>query len=497
MMGDTSEIREMHSKATQTVQSHCIASKPDTGLVDRTKGIEHPVGRDKKSTIEPLMMSCEQNGSKNVHFSDGDLIQATNPEQCFMGMVLAMIKKMGHKAENCVWFQILASLLIVILAVLFSTPITLWPQHDVILHPEYWYEPICTIIFCICVLSAFNIGIECKYVLKIDMRSSLILQLRLLFSNSMGFLIPYVSVYLIWVCVMERRHPMPYIGELCLLIAQILKITLLWFLIPSRVIRDLGARRRVASYIVILLLRIGLHVKYKILSRLFIQIPVHTQWVVAFVLPMLKVLNSLFFTHLAFKMTGDRDLSLRLVMSSSVRILHSLEVTRLIASELTPTTAYILMGSECVPNLVCFIGIIKKRHIDNMARNEEEIDHALKRLALREFLEILIPAVYCISFIIAYHGPNASLLGNVKNGYWHYKEICDITIKLSRIAMFFSIDVYRCLIFSFILWYYSQLHMFKAYVYILRNFGILILFNLSAYNNHVMCYYHEGRLHVI
>ena len=248
----------MHSKATQTVQSNYVESTPDTGLVDRAKDIES-IGRDKKSTIEPLMMSCEQNVSRNVHFSDGDLIQARNSKQCFMDMVLAMIKTLGHKVENCVWFQILASLSIVILAVLFSTPITLWPQHDVILHPEYWYEPICPIIFCICVSSAFYIGIECMYVLKMDMRSSLILQFRLLFSNSMGFFIPYVSVYLIWVCVMGRRHPMPYIGELGLLIAQILKITLLWFFIPSRVIRDLGTRRRLSSYIVIMLLRIGLH----------------------------------------------------------------------------------------------------------------------------------------------------------------------------------------------------------------------------------------------
>ena len=195
MMGDTSEIKEMHSKATQTVQSNYIASKPDTGLVDRAKAIE-PINRDQKCTIEPSMISCEQNGSKNVHFSDGDLIQATNSNQCLMDMVLAMIEKMGHKVENCVWFQILASLSIVILAVLFSTPITLWPQHDVILHPEYWYEPICPIIFCICVSSAFYIGIECKYVLKIDMRSSLILQFRLILSNSMGFLIPVSYTHL-------------------------------------------------------------------------------------------------------------------------------------------------------------------------------------------------------------------------------------------------------------------------------------------------------------
>ena len=112
-MGDTSEIREMHSNATQTVQSNYIASTPDAGLVDRAKAFE-PIERDKKFTIEPLMMSCEQNGSKNVHFSDGDLIQATNSKQCLIDMALEMIEKMGNTVENCVWFQILASLSIVI-----------------------------------------------------------------------------------------------------------------------------------------------------------------------------------------------------------------------------------------------------------------------------------------------------------------------------------------------------------------------------------------------
>ena len=51
---------------------------------------------------------------------------------------------------------------------------------------------------------------------------------------------------------------------------------------------------------------------------------------------------------------------------------------------------------------------------------------ALKVLVLAETLEFIMPLAYMSCFIVAYYGPNANVLGNVKNGYWHYQATTGI-----------------------------------------------------------------------
>ena len=51
---------------------------------------------------------------------------------------------------------------------------------------------------------------------------------------------------------------------------------------------------------------------------------------------------------------------------------------------------------------------------------------ALKVLVLAETLEFIMPLGYMSCFIVAYFGPNANVLGNVKNGYWQYVETTGI-----------------------------------------------------------------------
>ena len=36
---------------------------------------------------------------------------------------------------------------------------------------------------------------------------------------------------------------------------------------------------------------------------------------------------------------------------------------------------------------------------------------------------VLFPNSYLVCFVAAYQGPNAGVLGNVGNGYWHYQVL--------------------------------------------------------------------------
>ena len=98
----------------------------------------------------------------------------------------------------------------------------------------------------------------------------------------------------------------------------------------------------------------------------------------------------------------------------------------------------------------------------------------------KEFLELSIPAVYCASFLMAYYGPNAEVLGNVKNGYWQFEKVEDVLAKLSSAGLFFCIDAIRGAIFALLLWFFSNLNMLETYCYIAHRYGFIMFLYISG-----------------
>ena len=83
---------------------------------------------------------------------------------------------------------------------------------------------------------------------------------------------------------------------------------------------------------------------------------------------------------------------------------------------------------DSAPNIFLFAKIIRLRGKIESSKTQEQKTCAesgimIDSLALKELFEVLIPSVYSITFIIAFYGPNAEVIGNVKNDYWQYKKV--------------------------------------------------------------------------
>ena len=97
-------------------------------------------------------------------------------------------------------------------------------------------------------------------------------------------------------------------------------------------------------------------------------------------------------------------------------------------NKVTFETAYLLMVFDSAPNLFLLAKIIRLRGKIDSSKPQEQKTYAeseitMDSLALKELFEVLIPSVYSITFIIAFYGPNAEVIGNVKNDYWQYKKV--------------------------------------------------------------------------
>ena len=140
--------------------------------------------------------------------------------------------------------------------------------------------------------------------------------------------------------------------------------------------------------------------------------------------------------------------------------------------------------SDSIFNTFTLINILKL-HRHNLDAENKEKDGVLKCLALKEFLELIVPTAYVCSFVIAYYGPNAHLIGNVKNDYWQFEKVNNLENKFENVLTLIVIESFRGLVFGLILWYFCRLNMYLAYCYIVKHYGVFILFFGSAVINGV------------
>ena len=101
--------------------------------------------------------------------------------------------------NNSLPLQGILGILIMIFATAASALFTGWPQHNVICHPEYWYELLGPAIFGYMTISAGVSLVDCWTVMKIEALMSMKAYWILFIVTSAGFVIPYVIIHAVWV----------------------------------------------------------------------------------------------------------------------------------------------------------------------------------------------------------------------------------------------------------------------------------------------------------
>ena len=139
------------------------------------------------------------------------------------------------------------------------------------------------------------------------------------------------------------------------------------------------------------------------------------------------------------------------------------------------------MVFDSIPNVISCIKIMKHQTRQISTNSELLQNEETQSLVLKEFLETSIPFIYCVSFLIAYYGPNAEILGNIGNDYWHYEKVTNIYEKLSKIALFFGVDLVRGIIFSLVLWFWCGLNTYRTCGYIIYQYGLLLMFYIAGF----------------
>ena len=67
-------------------------------------------------------------------------------------------------------------------------------------------------------------------------------------------------------------------------------------------------------------------------------------------------------------------------------------------------------------------------------------------------MEIILPLVYIVTVVIGYNGPNAEILGNIRNDYWQYEIIDDLKGLILSVLLMAIADSFSVLIVGLWLW---------------------------------------------
>ena len=366
----------------------------------------------------------------------------------------------------------------------FALTFTCWPYHNVILYPEYWYELIIPMNLTYGLTLASSVFIDAKLLLQ----ANEILTLRSFwfycFLRILGNVIIFVLLYFIWVKCLNLPYPMPHaIAVFGLLNAFLIAPIGNWLIFPPELkSKDHPFRKKILRYIFLNWLRIMMAIGYKFIPGLAIVKKEHLQWSLCLLLPMVSKFNvrwTSMFTKWAF---GCDDEVCAFESTIFVKIIHSFSLTIILgSSQINLLTTISLMFVDTLMNAMLVRNIIRNHHLvtDHEHTNR---DRSLRLLALKEFLEILVPISYCLSYSGSYMGPNHDIIGGIGSNVWHHESVSSLYGKIEKILLFMMAEFIRGVIFAVILWKFYDLNMYSAYCDVIRNYGVLILTH-GAYVN--------------
>ena len=377
----------------------------------------------------------------------------------------------------------LFSLLILAFSVCLASPVILIPQHDGILFPEYWYELMITANLTYMLGWTLAMLMDIKNFLNMLSMINKWSYIRMFAIPALIFDILYCIIYFIWTYGLGYNYPIPF-TTLIINIVSVIYIIVTWHQFPKDVRTNETERKQIKSFFLLYLFFASVIFQFLVVRKAFTKIPPNLQWIMSIVLPALRCLYEKIVNKLIKSAAGRDGMDLKANMCITINVNFSMFIAIAVGSITTEITSYCILCVEFTINMYSCIKIIRTHRKIKAQQLDSETLELQKRegvtlLALTEIVEVLAPMCYLLTFLIAYHGPNATILGNIKNGYWSFSAVEDATKVLKGIGLMFFFDCTFGMISGLMLWKFANLQMLKEYCVVLKDYWPIIAARLA------------------
>ena len=370
---------------------------------------------------------------------------------------------------------------------LFSSPILLYPQHNSIQHPKYWYEPIISGSLSVILTTSLDSLVSLKYYFREDSMVSLGVFFMLYVATVTACGLTYSMAVLLWTVGLEYNHPIPLmlLGGYVQYSVHYITLNILFH---KKVPSTNETTKRLRAFNISRAWTAFVDLQFRGLSFIFSLAPSEYQWLLAFGIPLLREFNFRMVYRILIENPKVKDGKMAVIIG--INAFTSLYVAIKLGHTATQTTSVLILSIDFILNIYSSLMIINKHRstaidILSITRHLKEMDYLVSKLILIELQEVLVPVSYVITVLIAYYGPNAEILGNIRNDYWQYESIEDIWETVKVVLVMFVFDGCSAIIAGFMLWRVCSIDVLRKTAKLIGDLWPIIAVNIANYLNYV------------
>ena len=420
----------------------------------------------------PVTALCVKSVELPNQSSEKDLIHKRNNE-----LELIFSNKCDDRVK--VIHSAYYSLMSMVLSIASTAVLVYWPQHNVIGSSTYWYECPIFLLFGWVPIAAANMVNTCHFMLGIGEWISLKKWVVLYLVGSLTILFLSSLVYASWAYFGEQIWPMPFHGFLYGVMSWNVMTLCFWFMYPIKWRNNSAVRKKLLYGILLINVMLVAALVYKGVLKSFQIVDENWHRPLVFVLILVREGYAFILSKIGQKIIGYGDLSAEIMATNAATSLHTIFIASNLGSMTTPFTSYLILGSDFMTNLYHCITILWYTRKSNELSNKKKVKAVLS-LIFTEVIEFTIPAGYTIVMLMAYFGPNAEIIGNIKNSQWQYSAINDLDETLFWINMMFLVDFASVVICGIVLRIFCKMNILKMYLQTLNKVGYLLAIQQAA-----------------
>ena len=369
------------------------------------------------------------------------------------------------------------------ICVVFLVPITLVPRTNSIFYQSAWYE----FNFCISVLMVLTTANNVLNMVTFFKENSLLsfwIMLKIYLSFMVAWLVPYLSAYLVWCQHLNYYWPIPFLGHNYVL-SVVARPAALWISIPRKLRGKKGFQKDFKMYILDTVATVAFGILREVMSVLFKILPDYLQWIIAFLIPLLRMSETSVRSRLVNKMTGGQEEASHVLLELAINAMYSFFVAvRLPDAEIT--TVFFIIAIEHFLLMQLSYKIVQRHNMVNnesTENNNREKQRMVTEMVLAELTEGMAPIVYAIGISMAYFGSNSTIIGDVKASYWGYKPIDDIGYFLGMMTLLFGVDILSTMMNSLTLSILTNVNISYEFYRIIKRYWhfIAVKFTLNMF----------------
>ena len=166
--------------------------------------------------------------------------------------------------------------------------------------------------------------------------------------------------------------------------------------------------------------------------------------------------------------------------------MHSIFLSVCAGGLATDLTLYLLVGIDFLINMYFTIKVFRiKRNFTK--KKQEDLLMSVQVLVLGEVLEIILPLAFLVCFLAAYHGPNAELLGNIKNDFWQSKAVDEAWGPTKNLLFLVAFDCLSLTLAASFLLYFCNINLGHVFLHLMKEFGLIFSVQHAYQLEHLFC----------